>query len=229
MKLKLDMCQRRNIAPETQVLPRRMPPGRKLKALRERELKKKLKNKQEMTFLPNLSQIVGAVARKGGSDEELADVFGVPLDTWMKWRKAYPAFADAIEEGRTMADANVVHAMYKRAIGYAQPTEKIHVTKWGSVLRVDTKEHIPPDVGAGKFWLTNRQPQNWKERTSQEHSGRVEIVERKALIDDIVRLMLTPSNSLVSNQNVIEHKPQPPADDAVRTADAPKVEDKEVS
>jgi hypothetical protein len=47
---------------------------------------------------------------------------------------------------REEADGKAVLSFFKRVTGYAQPTEKIFVSKDGEVIRVQTEEHIPPDV-----------------------------------------------------------------------------------
>jgi hypothetical protein len=59
---------------------------------------------------------------------------------------------------REEADGKAVLSFFKRVAGYAQPTEKIVVSKDGEVIRVQTEEHIPPDIRAGETWLYNRQP-----------------------------------------------------------------------
>ena len=53
--------------------------------------------------------------------------------------------------------------MYNRAVGYSVEVEKTY-TIGGRRRREKVREHIPPDVSAGKFWLTNRMPAEWQER-----------------------------------------------------------------
>jgi hypothetical protein len=40
----------------------------------------------------------------------------------------------------------------------------------GKPITVDYVEHIPPDVGAIKLWLTNRAPADWREKQEHEHN-----------------------------------------------------------
>jgi hypothetical protein len=35
-------------------------------------------------------------------------------------------------------------------------------------------EHHPPDIGAAKVWLYNRQPERWRDRKQVEHMGSLE-------------------------------------------------------
>jgi hypothetical protein len=53
--------------------------------------------------------------------------------------------------------------MYNRAVGYSVEVEKGY-TIGGRRRREKVREHIPPDVSAGKFWLVNRMPSDWQER-----------------------------------------------------------------
>ena len=38
---------------------------------------------------------------------------------------------------------------------------------------VPHQEHLPPDVGAAKLWLRNRQPERWRERQEVNVTGSV--------------------------------------------------------
>ena len=71
---------------------------------------------------------------------------------------------------REEADGKAVLSFFKRVTGYAQPTERIFVSKDGEVVRVQTEEHIPPDVRAGETWLYNRQPGKWKRQRDDAKS-----------------------------------------------------------
>ena len=64
--------------------------------------------------------------------------------------------------------------MYQRAVGYEVKTEKIFKDGDGSIIRVETTEHIPPDVTAQIFWLKNRRRDKWSER-NQQFAGPVTI------------------------------------------------------
>ena len=41
----------------------------------------------------------------------------------------------------------------------------------GAAVIVPHKEHVPPDVGAAKFFLSNRCADRWADKTRSEHSG----------------------------------------------------------
>jgi hypothetical protein len=109
---------------------------------------------------------------QGLGDDEMAALFGIPDNLFAQWKDFYPSFAKAIETGRTQADAEIVRALYKRAIGYTHPEEKIfYDSQDGSIIRADTTRHYPPDLPSIKLWLTNRKKEQWKDRSDVRHGG----------------------------------------------------------
>ena len=122
-------------------------------------------------FLPDFPEQVMAVAMRGLTDAEMAAVFGISPSLMKSWKRFYPDFADAIEKGRTRADARVVQALFDRAIGYKHP--EVRLAQFEGEFtdeRVVTK-HYPPDTGAIKMWLTNRQKEHWKGDTTRHEVG----------------------------------------------------------
>lgn len=106
--------------------------------------------------------------KKDTTDVDLAKLFGVTPLTIHNWRKQHPKFAQAIYEGKDLADGNVANALYKRAIGYEHDAVKIFADpKTGDKLVVPYVEHYPPDTGAAKLWLTNRS-RHWKDKQTVE-------------------------------------------------------------
>ncbi len=104
----------------------------------------------------------------GATSQELADFFEVNYDTVHEWLKAYPDFAEAVRQGKTMADAEVAEKLFHRAKGYTHP--KVHVSSYeGHVTLTDLVEYYPPDTAAASLWLRNRQPKKWRDR--QELTG----------------------------------------------------------
>jgi low affinity Fe/Cu permease len=88
----------------------------------------------------NLVQIE-KLAERGWTDESIADFVGINRSTLHEYKKAYP--------------------LYEAAIGYTHPEEKIFCHK-GSITRVETLKHYPPDVVAAIFVLCNKDKANWQ-------------------------------------------------------------------
>jgi len=75
------------------------------------------------------------------------------------------------------------------------------------------QQHLPPDVGAAKLWLSRRQPERWKERQEVDFSGTLEhrlnqmTPEERAA--DAVELMERVRRRLEEYRQTIEHEPSP--------------------
>jgi hypothetical protein len=145
-------------------------------------------------FLPDYLTEVKAIAMRGFSDRDMARAFGTSYSTFKKWKKIYPSFRDAIEKGRTHADAEVVAALFKRATGkFTVPHTEIIKYK-DDYETLELQKHFPPDVDAIKYWLNNRKREHWQQRSAVEQSGPggkpIEITAGKGeLIDAIVNLV----------------------------------------
>lgn len=114
---------------------------------------------------PEYRHEYAAQARKlyllGATDEKVADFFDVSVRTLHRWKNQHPEFCHAVKAGKLSADADVAASLYHRAIGMSMP--KTHVSTYlGRVILTDMVENIPPDVGAIRTWLFNRQPELWK-------------------------------------------------------------------
>lgn len=107
----------------------------------------------------------------GLTAKQIAEVLEVNEATLYEWHKQHPSFYDAWQRGGDEADAVVARAVFHRAIGYKHRAEKIQFDKEGRELRAEYVEHYPPDTSAAIFWLTNRQRDKWKHRTSAELTG----------------------------------------------------------
>jgi hypothetical protein len=121
-------------------------------------------------YLPDCLPQVRAIAARGFTDKEICAVYGLNPDLFRAWRKAYPDFNDALEKGRLAPDAAVVESLFKRAVGYDYYEDGL--TRTGAIRQV--KRHLPGDTGAIRYWLNNRQRDQWKDRSSQEVGGSTE-------------------------------------------------------
>lgn len=103
---------------------------------------------------------------------EIADVLMISIATLTDWRKLHYRLDQAWREGGAHADAKVVKALFARATGYKHATEKVfYNSREDKIVRVPIVEKYAPDTSAIEFWLTNRQGQRWKKRSSNEHTG----------------------------------------------------------
>lgn len=99
---------------------------------------------------------------EGKTDAQVAKIIGVSRATIFNWKGRDPELLDTIKESKSIADDLVEASLFARATGYKHKEEKIFTTIGGNIIRVPVMKHYPPDVTAGIFWLTNRQPDRWK-------------------------------------------------------------------
>lgn len=145
-------------------------------------------------FLPDHEQQIRMIAMKGATDDEIADIFGVSRIAFQKWRKLYPTFEKALDEGRTVVDADVVFKLYTQTQGFYY-TEETAAGKDADVVEV--RRYSKPDTAAMKYWLECRQPERWSSRTvitggrkdGKELPVGVKVETRNEIIDSILSLI----------------------------------------
>jgi len=133
------------------------------------------------------------LALLGMTVKQMADFWKVKERTVTLWLKKKPKFRKAVDQGRWMADMNVVDSMYKRAIGFHY--NEIEVTtkeltpkegaKYKEIKNIKTVRKLQiPDVGAGKWWLSCRQRENgiWVNRLEADvnHQGQVDLIHSQS-------------------------------------------------
>ncbi len=107
----------------------------------------------------------------GKTDVQLADLLSVSERTINTWKKKHPEFLQSIKKGKELADGDVVDSLYKRATGYSHDEDKILSTQEG-VQIIPTTKHYAPDPTSMIFWLKNRQPELWREKSLKEITGK---------------------------------------------------------
>src|SRR5579871_1495714 len=115
------------------------------------------------------SPLYAALAEKfcllGATDLELAHMLGIGQKTLYRWQRQHPQFRQSIKRAKDQADANVVRALYRRALGcwVSDVHTTYHQGTDGCTTTHVTKE-LPPDPAAAIFWLKNRQRTRWRDR-----------------------------------------------------------------
>jgi hypothetical protein len=104
---------------------------------------------------------------QGATRADLADRFGVTINTIVAWQYEHQEFFASCKQGQEAADDRVEQSFYERAVGYTYDSEKLLVVH-GEVIREPIKEHVPPDPRAAEFWLRNRRPDQWKDAKQLE-------------------------------------------------------------
>lgn len=110
------------------------------------------------------------LAHYGMTVDQIAEFFGVCEKTFYNWMNKNPDLLAAVNEGRDVADARVERSLFERATGYSHPEEKIFNNN-GKEMRVKTTKHYPPDTTAAIFWLKNRKPKQWRDKSKVDLSS----------------------------------------------------------
>lgn len=126
-------------------------------------------------FKPEYVQQAKKLCELGATDVEIADFFDVATSTVYLWKNKQQDFSEALKAGKAAADERVERSLYHRAVGYTFESEKVFQFQ-GMIVRTPTREHVPPDTTAMIFWLKNRRPEQWRDKT--EHETTVNYVAR---------------------------------------------------
>lgn len=133
---------------------------------------KKNKGGRPSKYQASFAEQALKLCRLGATDKELADFFGVNELTINRWKVDRPEFCKSLKEGKGLADAEVADKLFKRATGYQHEAVKIVAdAKTGAEHIVPYTEHYPPDTTAAIFWLKNRRPDLWRDKTDVNHGG----------------------------------------------------------
>lgn len=101
---------------------------------------------------------------KGHTDAEVAKKLKIGVDAIYRFAKHYVEFSEAQKRGKAIADQCVERALFQRATGIVLPD--CHVsTHEGQITITPLKKHYPPDPLSMIFWLKNRKPKEWREKT----------------------------------------------------------------
>ena len=104
--------------------------------------------------------------KEGRTEQQVADIIGVHVDTIRKHKKSNDSFLWASKEAKQIADEMVEASLFKKAIGFNYYEEQS--TKDG-VLAL--QKYCAPDTKAQIFWLKNRKSDDWKDRVEVEQKS----------------------------------------------------------
>lgn len=107
-----------------------------------------------------------AWATAGRTDKQIAEKLGVSEATVHRWKKDHPEFCESLNRGKAEPDDKVEACLFARATGYDHEAVKIFMpaNAWAPVY-AKYVEHFAPDVTAQIFWLKNRRPERWREKS----------------------------------------------------------------
>ena len=139
-----------NVSPTGGDVPAKRPPGKPPKYTKE------------------LARIARVMCERGAIDAELADEFGVTIQTICIWRIKHLEFAEACKIGKELADNQVERALYQLCRGYDYEEDKIVWVEGSDGKKkpktMTVRKHVPADAQAAAKWLHNRRPEKWRDK-----------------------------------------------------------------
>jgi hypothetical protein len=123
------------------------------------------KGKYQEWLTPDGLLKLQAWARDGLTDEQIAHNMGIHVATLYEYKNKYSEINEALKKGKEVVDIEVENALFKKAIGYKYDETTKELTQDGLIVtKVVTKE-VQPDTTAQIFWLKNRKPAEWRDKT----------------------------------------------------------------
>lgn len=153
--------------------------------------------------------LIGQWARRGLTQEQIADNIGVSKNTICTWKKKYPQIAQALKKNKEQADAHVENELFERCHGkkvtvkrafkvkrveYDEQTGR-KVREYEEIETADEEQYVPGDVGAMKYYLDNRCRKRWSSKSDvipvpsvQKEEKTMTIEEKEALLREVMKI-----------------------------------------
>ena len=126
-----------------------------------------------------------AALEQGHTNKEAAQIAGVNEDTFYSWMKEKPEFPEAVQRAKEAGRLNSIRDVESALLNLAKGAEWEDVrTEYASELNPQTgkyepvikkqvrvKKRVPANTEAIKFYLTNKAPEQWKNRIEQNNTG----------------------------------------------------------
>ena len=113
-------------------------------------------------YKPEYAERARDLCARGATNPDLAGRFSVARSTIDLWIANHPEFAEAVQQGRDVADATAVESLFTRVTGYNHQAEKVFLYR-GEPRTATYTAHVPPESKACMYWLRNRRPADWRE------------------------------------------------------------------
>ena len=133
-------------------MTKKLPPEKRKK----RGRKSKFNPKKHLPLVKNL-------AESGKTNAEISEALNISTATLDAWMNKNPEFLSTIKKGKDYADGEVIGSLFERAKGGKKIMEKRVIQNPDGTMRKEiTVKELPSDPVAQIFWLSNRQPDEWK-------------------------------------------------------------------
>jgi len=128
------------------------------------------KNGRPTKYSKNFLPLATALGELGLIDSEVALRMGIRESTLNNWKKKYPEFKKALNNGKAIVDREVENELLKATKERVVEDSELIVRtdKNGKPIKGDSKikkikKTVFASVPACIFWLKNRQPDKWRD------------------------------------------------------------------
>jgi hypothetical protein len=160
---------------------------------------------EDLHAVQRLPEEAFGMAAIGCSDSEIAELYGIPYESWKGGLALHPDVVARLREARAKGTRSVTKALWNRATGQA--------------FRDKAGNFLPPDIAAIKFWLCNRSREHWKSEAKLEvqHSGEIRDgrTGATALVEDLTDEQLV---DYLAEIGVAVAKQRPEMEQAIKQA-----------
>jgi len=137
--------------------------------------KKKRGPGQPTKLTPSVKEKISFLSRKGFTDAEMAMCVDVTEQTFNNWKKQQPAFFESLSDWKKKPNKEVERSLFERACGYEHPETKSQYVAGEGWQQITVTKHYPPDPTSMIFWLKNRQPAKWRDKTDLDLNQTVDL------------------------------------------------------
>jgi hypothetical protein len=133
-----------------------------------------VKNGRPTKYDDSMILAVEYMARCGLTDKQMAEKLGINETTFNTYKKQHEKFFMSIKDGKKDADDLVERSLFERATGYKNENAvKIFMPAGADEpVYAPYTDHVAPDVTAQIFWLKNRRPEQWRDNSKMELTGK---------------------------------------------------------
>lgn len=141
--------------------------------------------------------LIQAWARDGLTNEQIAHNIGIAPKTLYEWINKFSEISNALKKGKEVVDIEVENSLLKRALGYTYEETTRELSKETGqlvVTKVVTKQ-VVPDTTAMIYWLKNRKPKQWRDKSTQEN-------DVSSMIESMNTLTKAMLNNVAPNRKI---------------------------
>lgn len=113
-------------------------------------------------------EIIAGWKRKGLTDAQVCKNLEINRSTLYRWCDDSEELCNTLKINKEISITLVENALFKKAVGFTKKIKKDMVGKDGEIVTYESELYFPPDITAIKFYLTNRDGSNWKDKQVQE-------------------------------------------------------------